>query len=208
LDNDEIDLIVSLCDYLLVLIEDLNCFVQMDDKLKKSYKNNFTQIDIKKLLDFCLNIYKTRQNFEKDKKPYVSIKSNYDITMPTFICSNEKNLKQVIVNLLSNGYKFTNAGELSLETKCKTRDNKNFLEISVRDTGTGISKEELKFLFQPFHVLQRNQIYNPNGSGLGLLIISDLLKELETEIKIKSEINQGSIFSFELEIGNYIELIF
>ena len=200
-DGFNMEFIVCVSDYLLILIEDLNTYVKMDQNIKNNNDNigYLTQVNIYELLDFCFNIFYYRQKFE-NSKPSLSLIKRYDPNMPKLIYSVEKKLKQVIVNLMSNAYKFTTYGELVLQTIYKKINDKESLEILVKDTGTGLSKDEVSNLFRSFHVIERNQDSNQHGSGLGLVIVEDILKELDSEIKVKSEIGIGSTFSFVIDI--------
>ena len=131
-----------------------------------------------------------------DKNKRFSIEFNYDQVLPTLIKLNEKIFNQILINLLSNAYKFTQEGFIKLTVKLF--ENRIFIEVS--DTGSGIKKEEQSHLFNPFYMAPSNQNTNSDGSGLGLYIVKEFLKEIGSELNFSSEFNKGSKFSFEISI--------
>ena len=201
-DKEQSELLVSLCDLGLNLILDINTVRALDSKTNNGnrYSNNNTPIQefcLVELLDFCLKMFKARQQFNHNNPNVVKIVSEYNIPNDLQISSiNNTRLKQVIINLLSNSYKFTQKGEIKLS--CNYTSN-NKIRIKIRDTGTGISKEDQKKLFQPFQVVNSNQKYNQYGSGLGLCIVKEILQAFGSEIKMKSKVGVGTEFWFDLE---------
>ncbi len=229
-DNNSLRFIVNLCDYLLMLVEDLNSYVKFKDN--PSGKNlcdhkdvTFKQVNIFKALEFCYSIYYFKQKNDKLKKN-LRIELKIDENAPKYIYTNEIKLKQTIINLMSNAYKFTASGKVTLKaaivekTKevkpAKSNTSSNFifsnnslyenntqmLRISIIDTGSGISREEKEQLFKPFHTLSRNQKMNTNGSGLGLLIVKEMLAQLKSSIFLESDVTKGTCFYFELDVNN------
>ena len=202
-DKEQSELLVSLCDFGLNLILDINTVRALDSKTNNGnrYANNNTPIQefcLVELLDFCLKMFKARQQFNHNNPNVVKIISEYNIPNDLQISSiNNTRLKQVIINLLSNSYKFTQKGEIKLS--CNYVSNNNKIRIKISDTGTGISKEDQKKLFQPFQVVNSNQKYNQYGSGLGLCIVKEILQAFGSEIKMKSKVGVGTEFWFDLE---------
>ena len=201
-DKEQSELLVSLCDFGLNLILDINTVRALDSKSNNSnrYSNNNTPIQefcLVELLDFCLKMFKARQQFNHNNPSVVKIVSEYNVPIDLQISSiNNTRLKQVIINLLSNSYKFTQKGEIKLS--CSYTSN-NKIRIKISDTGTGISKEDQKKLFQPFQVVNANQKFNQYGSGLGLCIVKEILQAFGSEIKLKSKVGVGTEFWFDLE---------
>ena len=110
-------------------------------------------------------------------------------------------LQQIIINLLNNAIKYTPIGG---NIKLGARHKDNTLIIEVKDTGRGIAKEEQKWLFEPYHRLQRDPSV---GLGLGLALCKMLVELHGGEIWIKSNIGRGSTFGFSLpleEIGQQL----
>ena len=106
-------------------------------------------------------------------------------------------LSQILVNLLSNAVKFTERGDIVLETSLLTKEsNRVELKFSVRDTGIGISSEQIDNLFQPFTQADRSTTRRYGGTGLGLSIARQLVELMGGEIWCESMPGQGSAFSF------------
>ncbi|MCP3921583.1 MAG: AAA family ATPase [Desulfobacterales bacterium] len=123
----------------------------------------------------------------------LSFHSEVSSDVPTVVTGDEQKLRQILINLLNNAVKFTDSGKIVLKVVCC----ENKLRFQVEDTGSGIAPESLKRIFMPFQQeVQQNQIIE--GTGLGLTISSSLTQLMGGELKVESEMGQGSIFSFEL----------
>jgi len=163
-----------------------------------SFKKKMTLLNLNHLLDFCYNLFFIKQAYDTSR-PFLKVTKNFANNLPEFFFTNEIKLKQILINLLSNAYKFTVSGMICLDVKMITQDNKSKVRFSVIDTGTGLDKSEIKSIFKPFGMLDRTQGHNNQGSGLGLCIVADILELFESKINLKSEVGKGSTFSFELE---------
>jgi signal transduction histidine kinase len=111
------------------------------------------------------------------------------------VVSDERRFKQILVNLVNNAIKFTQAGEV--EVKAIEKD-KN-IEVLVKDTGIGIKKEDLHKLFAPFTQLEYT-VSEEKGTGLGLYLVRNLARLLNGDIRVESEYGKGSSFTFTLPI--------
>lgn len=122
-------------------------------------------------------------------------------TTNTFSCivdADPDKMEQVLDNLVSNGIKYTQTGkvEISFERKGET------VEVSVKDTGTGIGREHLDRLFDRFYRTDKARSRDKGGTGLGLSVVKGILNAHQTDIKVESEIGEGSRFYFNLPILN------
>ncbi|MDH5727841.1 MAG: ATP-binding protein [Gammaproteobacteria bacterium] len=108
---------------------------------------------------------------------------------------------QIILNLLSNGLKFTKKGYVRLD--CQVEQNQ--INFSVEDTGVGIDKEDLKNVFDSFHQVKENQNMAIAGTGLGLAICKRFAELLKGDIVLASYPGQGSVFTLTLPIHNSID---
>ena len=117
-------------------------------------------------------------------------------TPPTLLMKSDKRrTRQVMVNFISNALKFTDRGEI--EVKIRKKDVS--AEISVRDTGVGIKKEDMGKLFQAFNRIITNGRLTA-GTGLGLYLSKKITDLLHGDIKVESEFGQGSVFTFTLPL--------
>lgn len=121
-------------------------------------------------------------------------------TLPQTVSVDEKRLRQVLLNLISNAIKFTEAGSVTLHVSVVDvgRDDVT-VRMSVRDTGIGISDSDLNRIFVPF-VQVDNTITRAEGSGLGLTISQRILQLMGSKLSVFSEPEQGSEFLFYLKL--------
>lgn len=132
--------------------------------------------------------------------------------IPQFIKSDRFKLRQVLINLLSNGMKFTSEGSVTLRVTRGERELNNtpssglasqFLCFEVEDTGVGIADDQLVHLFTPF--VQVPARIAVEGSGLGLAISRKYVQLLGADINVNSQLGQGTIFQFEIKVTPVVE---
>ncbi|MEH2348933.1 MAG: ATP-binding protein [Nostoc sp.] len=129
-----------------------------------------------------------------------------DPNLPTGIHADEKRLRQVLINLLSNAMKFTHQGSVTfkvqvVEQESNANDKTNYkIRFEVIDTGTGISPEQAKKIFQPFEQVG-SQKRQSEGTGLGLAISQKIVLLMGGQIQVKSEFGKGSTFWFEAKLS-------
>jgi signal transduction histidine kinase len=108
-------------------------------------------------------------------------------------------LQQVLLNLLTNAIKFTDAGG-EIELVCD--DQGAWVELCVRDTGRGISADQLERVFEPFVQVDRHLTHvSQQGVGLGLAISHDLMRGMGGDLRVTSELGKGSMFVARLPRG-------
>jgi signal transduction histidine kinase/CheY-like chemotaxis protein len=105
-------------------------------------------------------------------------------------------LRQVLVNLVSNAIKFTEAGIVDVSVHKVNFDNKVQLTFSVNDTGSGIANSELTEVFKRFKQVDSSLTRQTGGTGLGLAICTELIARMGGELKVASKIGEGSQFTF------------
>ena len=105
-------------------------------------------------------------------------------------------LKQILINLITNAFKFTDNG--SIDAGCKIDDKQN-LVFFVTDTGSGIPVEKQDHVFERFAQLEPGKNKAVSGTGLGLSIVKGLVQILGGEINLESETQKGSTFSFTIK---------
>jgi PAS domain S-box-containing protein len=108
----------------------------------------------------------------------------------------EEKFERIMLNLLSNALKFTPTGKnIEVFLSIKKRKDKNFISISVKDEGIGISKDKQKVIFERFGQADTSLSRQAEGTGLGLHLVNLLVSALEGEILLKSEPDKGSTFT-------------
>ena len=196
-DNHNLKFLSSLCEFGMNIIQDITRISKKENFNVSKLDQNNDKLEEFKLIDclnFCIQIFKSRLIFEKKN---VSIINNFNVSKNLKIKSiNEVRLKQVIINLLSNSFKFTLNGKIILSVDIIS-DKK--IRIKISDTGVGFNKEEIKDIFSLFTQVYSNQNLNRNGSGLGLYIVKDILKGFGSDIQYESQKDIGSSFWFDIE---------
>ncbi len=118
--------------------------------------------------------------------------------VPTTLVGDEKRIEQIIINLLSNAFKFTKVGKVSLQVQAKLDDM--LWSIKVADTGIGIPPHALNFIFEEFRQIDGGYARAYKGSGLGLAITRNLVNSMDGKISVESVLEQGSTFTVQLPI--------
>jgi len=141
-------------------------------------------------------------NVVSTAKPLMMKNSNrFEIVCPEDVGdmrSDETKVRQVLFNLLGNAAKFTSGGEVSLEIGCEIVDGVHWLNFMVRDTGIGISPEQLERVFAEFVQADGSISREFGGTGLGLAISRRLCLMMGGDIEVESELGAGSVFSVRL----------
>ncbi|MDK2826765.1 MAG: hypothetical protein PWQ44_1945, partial [Methanolobus sp.] len=122
----------------------------------------------------------------------------YDVADDVTVIDTDKlKFKQILYNLIGNAIKFTMEGG---SIKITAKRVLNRIEVEVKDTGIGISRQDQNNLFEPFRQVDSALNRNYQGSGLGLAIVKKYLEMQKGSIRVKSEPDAGSAFIFELPI--------
>ena len=106
-------------------------------------------------------------------------------------------LRQILLNLLSNACKFTKGGEVSLRAR-KVGNGHDMVELTVADTGIGMTPEQLAKLFQEFSQAEASTAKKYGGTGLGLAITRKLSRMMGGDVTVASELGKGSVFTVRL----------
>ncbi|MDP2709572.1 MAG: response regulator, partial [Solirubrobacteraceae bacterium] len=122
---------------------------------------------------------------------------------PAAIHTDEQRVQQVLRNLLSNAFKFTEQGSVELELAAAPADTPYELSLTVRDTGIGIAEDKLRLIFEAFQQADGTTSRRFGGTGLGLSISREIVRALGGEIRVRSAPGEGS--AFELLLPAYRE---
>ena len=181
------------CDNLLMLVNDVLDFSKLE-------ANRLTleeaDIDVVTLVDEILGLHAP----EAQRKHLHLVAMVYD-DVPTPLCGDPLRLHQVLNNLISNALKFTQQGDVVVRVMLEHFAGKHVvLNISVSDTGIGLSKEHQQQLFSAFSQAEPSHPRQFGGSGLGLTICRQLIHRMGGEISVESELDKGTTFSFTLPL--------
>lgn len=134
----------------------------------------------------------------KAKEKGLDLIFDIDEDMPSGLFGDDKRIKQILINLLTNAVKYTEKGSVTLKISCKTEGENALLHFSVSDTGIGIRAEDIVAMQQEFRRVDSERNRNVEGTGLGMSIVQRLLALMDSELKISSEYEKGSEFSFDI----------
>ena len=149
------------------------------------------EVDLRTLLDECIELFSTSIT-QKNIRLLLNVAPN----TPSTIQGDPTRLQQIVINLLGNAIKFTEAGYVALSSSYD--DTTSELRIAVRDTGIGISDEQQRKLFQSFSQADSSTTRRFGGTGLGLAISKSLTQLMGGRINVKSHAGSGSEFWLEL----------
>jgi len=171
------------------LVTDLLDIARMESGRMRLYKENVAVTPV---------IERITQKFAQ-----VAKESMIDLTITATISPlltadmDEDRIEQVLTNLIDNAIRHTpNKGKVSVLVE----QHNGFVKISVEDTGSGILKEDLPYVFERFYKADKSRTRGNSGTGLGLAIAKNMVEAHDGEITVKSEVNIGTIFTFMLPI--------
>ena len=142
----------------------------------------------------------TNMFWGKAKEKGLEFNIEVDPAVPANLFGDEVRIKQILINLLNNAVKYTEKGSITLSIHChKTEDGKALLFYSVSDTGIGIRKENIPYLFDAFKRVDVKKNRYIEGTGLGLSIVKQLVTLMGGEVSVTSEYMKGSTFIVSLE---------
>ena len=144
--------------------------------------------------DLLTGIIETKQ-IENDQKNG-KIKSNF-LAGKYIISADEVHLSNLFLNLLDNAIKYADGNP---EIKVSSINKDNFIIISVEDEGKGIPSQSLDKIFEKFYRVPQGNIHDVKGFGLGLFYVKQVIDEHHWKIKVKSEVDKGSIFEIIIPI--------
>ena len=181
--KDYMNIISKNCDNLLKIINDIIDTSKIESgKYKINKKNN----DIVYIVEeAALNMSK----FIEEKG--VSLIIDPDMEEKIISCD-EVEIERCIINLLGNAVKFTDKGG---EIRVYIKELKNNIEITIEDTGIGISQEDQEFIFKRFSQVEGTEVMKTSSSGIGLTLVKYIVELHHGYIRLESEINKGSRFT-------------
>ena len=183
----------TLCDYGKTLIKEIN---EMGQELVANENNKVEYFNVSKAINFCVDMFETKKTYDESKKNleiYSDINFSYDKEINSI---SETGFKMVLINLLTNSYKFTIKGHIVVRAVSIPKEKK--IRILVKDSGKGFNPKEFK-KNGCFYVYEKNQDLNADGSGLGLSIVNEILTKFNIKLDCSSDTEKGgSLFYFDI----------
>ena len=174
---------------LLGIINDILDFSKIESGYFELEKTRFSFEDVINNLGFITGVKAS------EKKINLIIKKDKNI--PNTLIGDSLRLGQVLINLVNNAIKFTHVGEVILDISIEEKNLDSIkLKFQIRDTGIGMSKEDMTKLFKDFSQTDSSITRKYGGTGLGLAISKKIVNLMEGDIKVESEVGVGSNFYF------------
>lgn len=186
--NENLNTIIEETDRLNVLVNDILVL----SKIQSKEELELEKFDLVKVIDHILKRY----YIYKDTEGYDFI---FESPKEAIIVADKKRLEQVIYNLVNNAINFTGQDNKIL---IKISDNKKTYRVEIIDTGKGINKEDLPFIWEKYYHSDNKHKRNVIGTGLGLSIVKNILEKHEFKYGVESQIKKGTTFYFEIEKNN------
>ena len=148
---------------------------------------NRSEVNIKDLIEMVLINFE-RQLHDKD----INVTRNLESSI---VAADKDKIIQALVNIISNGIKYTEQGGI-IEVTCHNKKDRTI--INIRDNGIGISKEHLPYIFQRFYRADESRARATGGAGIGLTISKAIIEAHGGIVKVKSKLNEGTEFIIEI----------
>ena len=198
---DQVQVIERAGQSLLSLLNDLLDFAKLEGgKLLFSKDSIFLRELVEKLIN--------------DKLPEATEKTlefrlEYAFNVPSKVVGDEKRVRQILMNLISNAIKFTSSGHVKITVSCLEKNGRRaIISFVVEDTGIGIKKSNLHAIFDRFQQIDSVYQRKHDGVGLGLSIVKELVEKMGGNIAVASEVGVGSQFTctipFELDQSDLV----
>lgn len=174
---------------------------------------DFSKIEAGKLqpeLSYC-SLREFLDNIESLMRPNAKTKGLEfeiitSINLPKMIFTDATRLRQCLINLLSNAFKFTENGYVFLKISTENNAGKDWIRFDVEDSGIGIAPEKLGLIFESFSQADGSTTRKYGGTGLGLAITRSLSRLLGGGVTVKSTVGQGSVFTIVVPAGLDVKL--
>lgn len=189
--NTIVDSIQNCSQHLLSLVNEVLDFSRLE---KEEYNLHLTSVHLPHVIN---EVHSFLSLLAKQKGLNLNIE--LDPTLQKTLITDPRILRQILINLVNNAIKFTETGSITIRTQVlQQQEQTTLLEIAVVDTGKGIPSDKLECIFEPFQQLENayTRQSSRHGTGLGLTIVKKLAELLKTKISVKSQLGQGSTFSF------------
>jgi signal transduction histidine kinase/CheY-like chemotaxis protein/Tfp pilus assembly protein PilF len=180
-------------DNLINIVNNVLDFTKLDSK-KTTLEIDSTNLYAlsNKILELHLNVAKTKG---------LGLVLNNTVPKDRNYLLDQTKLSQILSNLIGNAIKFTEKGQVSFNLKLIEEDLKfDTIQVSIKDSGEGISEQDLSKIFLSFSQIKPVMTREQGGTGLGLAIVKKLVELHDSNIEVKSKIQEGSDFYFTLKL--------
>lgn len=182
---------VNSSELLLALVEDVLSLSKIEANIFTIQKSRF---NIRGMIEEVTELFRFQC---EAKKLELSVDIEEDLENYS-MTSDKLRVKQTLINLIGNAYKFTFKGHIKiLVRRCLLRGQRG-IEFTVEDTGVGISEQDKTKLFKLFGMLDKTKAINPNGCGIGLTISKKYIECLQGELHVESVVDEGTTMKFVL----------
>ncbi|HSD64556.1 MAG TPA: ATP-binding protein, partial [Ignavibacteriaceae bacterium] len=199
-EKDKLEMIESINYSGQRLLDTVNLILDLSRIEQNKYEININTFDIGKLVRKVLTQF----------TPIIQqkgIEFKYSIENGIIAGCDENALTSIMNNLMSNAVKYTEKGSISLFVEKQQVEEKDYLILSVIDTGIGISNDKLGLIFEEFRQVSEGYNRRYQGAGLGLTITKKLVGQLGGRIDVHSEINKGTSFKVKIPLkSNHHEI--
>lgn len=189
--RNNLDIITNSGEYLLTLINQVLDVSKIEAGRMTVNESNF---DLHLLLDNIKEMFGLKA---QQKELQLIVDRPEDL--PRYVSTDEVKLRQILINLINNGIKFTDRGGIAVRVRSTSEGMTTNLEFEVEDTGAGIAPEELANLFKPFSQTTTGK-QAESGTGLGLAIAQHFVGLMGGTIGVRSAVGQGSTFAFNVKV--------
>ncbi|MGW8161357.1 MAG: ATP-binding protein [Desulfobulbales bacterium] len=187
-------LILTSARNLLTLINSLLDFSKIEADMMEL---DIEEFDLRGLIEELMSLYSV-----SGRKKNVRVYAEIDPQLASKYLGDSYRIRQILINLLGNGIKFTEKGSVILRVNCRTSETgKEFLHFEVQDSGPGIPPDKLDLLFKPFSQLDSSSTRRYAGTGLGLSICQKLVELMAGDIGVTTSPDKGSTFWFNLPLS-------
>ena len=188
---NDLDILKNSSEVLRLLINDLLDIAKLRAGKMEAQSKEFDLVGLVK------TVHKTFQ-LKLDYKP-VEVEAEIDPRIKTLMVGDDLLLNQILLNLLGNAEKFTEEGKIGIRVLQESRTDEQInVRFEVYDTGIGIPESKLDLIFQNFRQVDGNIKRRYGGTGLGLYIVKELVELQGGHISVYSELNKGTVFTFNI----------
>lgn len=178
-------------DMLLGLIDDILDIARIESgQLRIKYE----KVSLNKLMEETFLLMKNKNEKKREQIEFKLENRNDDIE----VYADSFRIKQILINLIDNSFKFTNQGKISFGYELITKDSEKYILFEVTDTGVGIDEQYHDKIFDMFYKVPRDKSVIYRGTGIGLSIVKNLIEQMGGEISFESKKDGGTKFHFTI----------